>query len=116
MSTAPTDPRKTAAAETSFATFAFGCISGLTRSVIFSMEVLKSSRINTKMIVSNKITNSRGVKARRIATTRAIKAATVWNLKFGSLANASLMPFIANSKLPAMLYFLLILFRVYYHV
>ncbi len=53
---------RTAAAETSFAIFAFGFISGLTISTMASREVLKSSRMRTKAMVKARSSHSKVLK------------------------------------------------------
>jgi len=70
--------------------------------------VFINSRINTKRIVKIRITVSIAENERAKAKNKATIAAMECILKFGSFLNASLIPLIANSKLPITLYFLLI--------
>ncbi len=99
----------TAAAATSLAIFAFGFISGLTKSTMASTAVLKSSITITKEIVKRRIVHSAKLNPKISARIRTVIANKVCTLKLGSLRNANFNPSSANLKLVETGFFLLTL-------
>jgi len=108
MTTAKAAEIKTAAADTSLATFAFGEILGLAISTTFSSTVLISSETITKEIVRKRTTHSKVSNFRKYATATTTKEIKVCIRKFGSFLKASLIPSIAKPKLETIPNFLLI--------